>query len=97
MMATLSFPSWNFACADLERMLEENLETNEGDSTPIHRILGLGFYADPDPQLRGFYVDEVSFSSEERVFYHETVSLRHQGVRGGGESLISCVRIVADY
>ena len=51
----------------------ENPEDEDSNTASVHRILGMGFYTDPDPQQRGFYVDEVSFSSEERIVALENV------------------------
>jgi len=53
---------------DLQSLLRQALETSSEDSNsiPERRIQGFGFYSDPDVERRGFHVDEVSFSSENR-------------------------------
>ncbi len=84
-MSTCSiFCSWHYACTDLQQLVETGLtaatteETNEvaesERSTPQYQILGFGFFADQDPQRRGFYIDELSFSSDLREFNPEEVS-----------------------
>ena len=39
----------------------------DSDDDFVHQILGFGFYSNPDPDKRGFYIDEVSFSDMERI------------------------------
>ncbi len=75
----LSIPSWHYTCTDLQQLVETGLiapvdEAEDESPTPQYRILGFGFFADPDPERRGFYVDEISFSSENRDFVVEEVS-----------------------
>lgn len=53
---------WHYSCTDLGSMLQQNLVP----MATVYTVLGLGFYSNPDPALRGFYVDEVSFSSVSR-------------------------------
>ena len=38
----------------------------DADIPDVLYIEGLGFYSNPDPLSRGFYVDEVSFSHSAR-------------------------------
>ena len=58
-------------------MLIDNLPLEDGDNRRpprFHNILGMGLYTDPDPAQRGFYVDEVSLSSEKRTLFLDSVS-----------------------
>jgi len=52
--------------------LPEDPEAGE-DSIPSHVIQSLALYSDLDSLGRGFYVDELSFSLENRVFDMEQV------------------------
>ena len=51
------------------------IQDPENDDNTVQSMIvdGLGFYASDNSQ-HGFYVDEVSFSSELRVFEHQHVS-----------------------
>jgi hypothetical protein len=51
-------------------------EDPENDENTIQSTIvdGLGFYSMEDSTPLGFYVDEVSFSSEMRQFYPDYVS-----------------------
>ena len=51
---------------------------DENTVQPTYQIIGLGFYTTPGGTLAttsGFYVDEVSISSEKRNFAWENVRL----------------------
>lgn len=71
---------WHFACTDLERMLQQSAsltlaqdpEDNEGTVQSII-IEGFGFYSEASSISRGFFVDEISFSSELRTFESQYV------------------------
>ena len=51
---------------------------DDSDGASVHQILGFGFYSDPDPDRRGFYVDEVSFSDMERRLNSTNVRLIYE-------------------
>ena len=64
-------------------MLSITLAVNEdpdNDENTIQSTIvdGLGFYSTEGSTPLGFYVDEVSFSSEIRQFYPDLVSLSSQ-------------------
>ena len=58
-------------------MLMQSLEQSiNEDSIPTYRVTGLGYYTSPGgSSTTGFYVDEVSISSEKRNFVWENVSI----------------------
>lgn len=63
-------------------MLSINLAINqdpENDENTFQSTIidGLGFYSSDGASPQGFFVDEVSFSSETRQFYHDHVSQSH--------------------
>lgn len=65
-----SLPRWHYACTNLGELLKAGLPAvadYDSDDASVHQLLGFGFYSDPDPDRRGFYVDEVSFSTTERI------------------------------
>lgn len=69
------FSSWQNSCTDLQSLLTQSLQqsapSESEDSIPFYRIIGLGFYS--RTTTSGFYIDDVSLSSEKRDFVWEEV------------------------
>ena len=56
--------------------LQQSVPNMNENSASTYRIIGLGFYTNPGgTRATGFYVDEVSISSEKRSFAWEYVSI----------------------
>ena len=79
-LSVLSCYSWQYSCTDLQTLLMQSLQhslpvTNDENTVPTYQIIGLGFYTTPGgvTTTSGFYVDEVSVSSEKRNFAWENV------------------------
>ena len=54
-------------CIDLQAIISNGFFLPDYyEYTGVHFLEGFGFYADADPQLKGFYLDEVSFSHNAR-------------------------------
>ena len=69
-MYNISTHRWRYGCAGLH-----NLLTGFLNSDKLHyQITGFGFYSSEDPLNRGFYIDQVSFSSEKKTLDLMTVS-----------------------
>lgn len=90
---------WHFACTDLEEMLSASpivVQDPDNDENTIQSIIveGLGFHSSAtDSHSEGFYVDEISFSSENRLFEFEYVmiALRVSNRSCDGDTVISAV------
>lgn len=76
--------SWQYSCTDLQTLLMQSPHhsipvANDDDTVqPTYQIIGLGFYTTPGGTVAttsGFYVDEVSISSEKRNFAWENVRI----------------------
>ena len=60
----------------LMQSLQQSVPSGNEDSIPTYRVTGLGYYTSPGgSSATGFYVDEVSISSEKRNFVWENVSI----------------------
>ena len=58
---------WHYTCLDLQAIIANGFTIPEDyDYDGVLYLEGVGFYADDDPLLRGFYLDEVSFSHSAR-------------------------------
>lgn len=73
---------WHFACTDLQTMFSITLalkQDPENDDNTIQSTIvdGLGFYSSEGSAPLGFHVDEVSFSSEMRLFDADYVSMHN--------------------
>ena len=61
---------WHYTCIDLQAIIANGFSLPDSDDyqfNGVHFLDGFGFYADEDPQSRGFYLDEVSFSHSPRT------------------------------
>ena len=63
--------SWHYGCTNIDELLMSGVDQGSG----TFEITELGFHGDADAQMRGFHVDEVSFSSEKRFLIIDNVSL----------------------
>lgn len=61
-------------------LLKNNLPLLPDEETPrdYHQLSGFGFFASTDESRRGYYIDEVSFSTDDRTldYMEVTVSFR---------------------
>ena len=66
--------------------LQQSAPSENEDSIPVYRIVGLGFYT--TTSAGGFHVDEVSISSEKRDFVWEEVGFDVHDI-----VLTACIRV----
>ena len=62
---------WHYGCTDIHQLLSEAILTEE----VTFEILGFGFFSSTTSDERGFFIDELSFYSEKRIFLEEQVIL----------------------